>query len=87
MKLLSEIDMFGYQPTMMIENSKSLNSPIGTMLSLLIIITVLLSIWIFGNDLIFKLKPNVITTNYADPSPLRTEFNNENYIITFGGFL
>jgi hypothetical protein len=69
MKLLSEIDMFGYQPTMMIENSKSLKSPIGTMLSLLIIITVLLSIWIFGNDLIFKLKQNVITTNYADPSP------------------
>jgi hypothetical protein len=77
-------DMFGYEPKMLIDKSENLKSSFGGVLSVLIIILIIWSIWIFGNDIIYKTKPDLITSTYKDPSPLRTEFNDDNYILTLG---
>jgi hypothetical protein len=84
MKFLSAIDIFGHQPTMMVNNSKTYKSPFGGFLSFSAFIAVCYSVWVLGNDIIYRQKPNLITSTYADALPLRTDFNDRNYIITFG---
>ncbi len=84
MNFLYLIDVYGYQPKMLIDNSGYLKSVFGGILSIIMMICVLWSFWIFGNDIVYKKRPNLVTSTYADPTPMETNFNDNNYIITFG---
>ncbi len=69
---------------MLIDISENLKSSFGGLLLVLGMIFIIRSIWILGDDIIYKTNPNLTTSTYKDPSPLRTEFNDDNYILTLG---
>jgi hypothetical protein len=83
-RFLTYIDIFGYEPNLEIKKSKSFKTPFGGILSILILITILYVIWFFGNEIIFKRKPSLITTIYNDANPLRINLTDDNFIVALG---
>src|SRR5690348_10553059 len=81
---LSYVDLFGYVPCMEIKKSKTYKTNFGGVISLIIILTILYVIWYFGNEMIFKKKPLLITTTYNDANPLRVNLTDDNFVIALG---
>jgi hypothetical protein len=82
--LLSKVDLFGYWPNMEVRRSTTYKTNFGAILSILIVLTIIYVIWYFGNEIIFKKKPNLITTLYNDADPLRINLTDENFVLALG---
>jgi hypothetical protein len=81
---LSSIDIFGYTPTLEINKTKNYKTKFSSAVSILIILTTIVAVWLFGKELFYKEKPYVILSKYHDADPHRTEFNDNNYIMALG---
>ncbi len=46
--------------------------------------TIIYSVWHFGNEIIFKRQPSLITTTYNDEDPLRINITDSNFAIALG---
>jgi hypothetical protein len=83
-QVVKKCDIFGYLPHMKINKKKSFNTTYGGFFSILIILTILYSIWHFGNEIIFKRQPSLITTTYNDEDPLKINLTDSNFAIALG---
>lgn len=58
-KNLTSIDIFGYSPTLEINKSKNYKTKFSSAISILIILTTILAVWLFGKEIFYKQKPYV----------------------------
>ena len=84
MALFTMCDTFGYLPKLLLNKSETLKSPFGGFMTVCIFITIGISIWLFGNDIFYRQQPNLIISTYSDAQPLKTQFTDSNFVITFG---
>jgi hypothetical protein len=82
--LISYLDVFGYQPKMLINNSSSHKSIFGGLVSFFVFVALAAAVWLLGNEIFYKQKPALIVSTNSDAKPMLTEFNDENYVITLG---
>jgi hypothetical protein len=83
-EFFKKCDIFGYMPHMKINKKQTFHTLYGGINSILIFITILYSIWHFGNEIIFKRLPYVITTTYNDEDPHRINLTDSNFGIALG---
>jgi hypothetical protein len=77
-------DIFGYVPSFHINKKKNYQTVFGGIVSFLIISSILYTIWHFGQEIIYKKKPNLIITNYHDADPMKIELNDQNFVLALG---
>lgn len=78
------LDIFGFSPRFTILREKTFNTLYGFIMSILILGTIIYSIWHFGNEIFFKDKPRVIMTTYNDANPLRINLTDADFMIALG---
>jgi hypothetical protein len=82
--LLRFSDIYGYVPSLQVNNKKSFQTDIGGILSILTGIVVVLSVWYFGKEILYKTQPNVMYSNLNYPDPLRVNFTQNNFLLALG---
>ena len=75
--LISSIDAFGIQPSLLIHSNRKHKSFFGGLLSIILIILLLLSLYHFGKELILKESPSVnLSSEFIHEHPKQINFFN-----------
>jgi hypothetical protein len=82
--LFETMDLFGYEIKMNVKGKETFKTILGGLLTILILLTIAYVIWYFGNEIIFKRRPYLITTDYNDSDPLRINFTDSNFMMAVG---
>jgi hypothetical protein len=81
---LETMDLFGYEIKMKVKRNQTFRTNFGGLLTISILLTIAYVIWYFGNEIIFKKRPYLITTDYNDSDPLRINLTDSNFMIMVG---
>ncbi len=68
-RIIKSFDLFRFVPSLQIKNSKSFRTFLGSVVSILVVLTILYATWHFGREIFYKQKPTLIVTNYNDANP------------------
>jgi hypothetical protein len=75
--LIKSIDLYGYKPTLYINNTSKLSSLIGGVFSILLIILTIIGTILFGQEIWLKQKPTTNTSTSFNSNPRSINYLNE----------
>jgi len=71
--------MFGFKPSLQIQQNRRFRTSFGGLISIMVLGLIFYSVWHFGQELIYRIKPRMIISNYNDPDPLKINFTEQNF--------
>jgi hypothetical protein len=75
--LIKRIDIYGYKPTLYVNNSTKLSSPIGGIFSIILILLTIVGTILFGQEIWLKHKPTTNTSTSFNSNPKSINCLNE----------
>lgn len=82
--LLKTIDIFGYKTELQMEGKSQYRTLLGGTLTLLMIALGMFLLIYFGNDMYYKISPNVFSSNVWEKEPKAFNFSKETSFFMFG---
>lgn len=79
--LIKYCDFCSIGPELRINNSRTLKSVVGGLVSMIILLVVIFLVFYLGRDIIYKEKPSLLTIDRSLDTPIYKELNNTNFII------
>ena len=82
--LFKQIDIFGISPLFTIRGRGTFQTQIGSFLTIICVMLILIYISIFLNEMIYHKSPNIQSTIYYDEIPSEIQLKKENFVFIFG---
>ena len=82
--LFKQIDIFGISPLFTIRGRPTFQTQIGSFLTLICIMLIVIYISFFLNEMINHKSPNIQSTIYYDESPSEIQLKKQNFVFIFG---
>lgn len=82
-KFFLNCDIFGFIPSFNINKSKNFKTLFGSLISIIVITLIILSIWQFGREILYKLSPSVMESIYIDENMKNLVLTKTNFIFGF----
>jgi len=83
-KFVLNWDIFGYMPSPHINKSRNYKTIFGSLISLIVVLLIMGSIWQFGREIIYKITPNIIEyIEYSHDHDMILNFTNKNFVFGF----
>ena len=82
--LFKQIDIFGISPLFTIRGRGTFQTQIGSFLTIICVMLIIIYISIFLNEMIYHKSPNIQSTIYYDEIPSEIQLKKENFVFIFG---
>ena len=82
--LLKTIDIFGYKTELQMEGKSQYRTSLGGALTLMMIALGIFLMIYFGNDMYYKISPNVFSSDVWEKEPQSFNFSKETSFFMFG---
>ena len=82
--LFKQIDIFGISPLFTIRGRATFQTQIGSFLTIICVMLIVIYISIFFNEMINHKSPNIQSTIYYDETPSEIQLKKKNFIFIFG---